>query len=401
MIDDNAHPSMISRPSIAPLVGFYFLTFGLFGIDFGYLPLYVQSLGFSPFQISVIASAYFIATTFFSIPWNYLADRFGNPHRMMVVAITASLIFIVMLPSTTGFWEFAGLFYLYALFQMVTIPQLEALTVEVTHFVGVQYGTIRVMGTLGVMCVTVAMGWMLDRTAIAAVMTVYVVLTAIQWCISWRLPKMDIHRDRQPTLRDVVTLAKLPPMRCFLLAVMFNTMSCGLYFCFFSIWLSENGYTKTMIGWMWFIPMAVEALVLWKGHHLFKSFRSATLIMSGLIATVVRWAILCYSVSLPFVAISQSLNLFTFGCLHLAAMRYIRHYSPPYLRQSGQALYQSASFGIGAMMGTLASGVLVTHIGIQSSFAVTSIVAMIGVILFWPAWRYEREHDTQQVVVTC
>ncbi len=57
---------------------------------------------------------------------------------------------------------------------------------------------------------------------------------------------------------------------------------------------------------------------------------------------------------------------------------------------SGQAIYSSATYGLGSVIGMVGSGLLSDRLPIPGLFAVASGVAFVGALVALAAWRRPR-----------
>jgi len=76
--------------------------------------------------------------------------------------------------------------------------------------------------------------------------------------------------------------------------------------------------------------------------------------------------------------LAQSLHAFSFGAFHASAIHLTHHYFPGPTQGRGQALYNSASFGVGGALGSLISGLLWSSAGPTTTFAAASLMAALG-----------------------
>lgn len=373
--------------SFVTLNAFYFITLALICLDIAYLPLYGKHLGFSAPQISLIAAAYFVCNSIFTIPWSLTADRLKKSKQLIVAGITLSLIVIIPMLWATSFFWFAVIFYLYAMTQVVVYPQVELIAMSSARKDGFQYGTVRAIGSIGFVLTSVLFGILIDIKTFAVIPILYVAVTLLQAISSLTLPAGDGFSEHAPQSFAKFVRKVFP----FLCSCLLHQGAQGLYYGFFSIWLSENGYSPSVIGIFWMVSIIAEVLSLWKGHLFLKKFPAPLLISLALLVSALRWSLYYFSPSPLPVILGQLLNAATFGFFHIGALSYIKTHTPQGMQQTGIAVYQTAAYGLGAAGGVLIFGNLVPYFGIQTLFGWAGIMALIGALMLIPTIIAERK----------
>ena len=79
--------------------------------------------------------------------------------------------------------------------------------------------------------------------------------------------------------------------------------------------------------------------------------------------------------------VTQLMHGLTFGAFHSAAISAVNRWFSGATRSRGQALYSSLSFGAGGLLGGLISGWTWDHLGGGVSFALSSLYALVGLLL--------------------
>lgn len=372
------------------LSAFYFITLALICLDIAFLPLYGKHLGFSAPQISIIAAAYFVCNSIFTIPWSFLADRLKKSRPLIIASIGLSFIAIIPMLWAKSFFWFAVIFYLYAIAQVVIYPQVELIAMSSARKSGFQYGTVRAIGSIGFVITSIIFGMLIDIKSLAIIPPIYVIVTLLQLLTLAGMPHEKHISERAPSPRILTKfIYSVVP---FIIVCFLHQGAQGLYYGFFSIWLSENGYSPTMIGIFWMISIVAEVVSLWKGHIVLRKLNAPLLISLSLLITSLRWLIYYFSPSALPVIIGQLLNSATYGLFHLAALSYIKTHTPLGLEQTGIAVYQTAAYGAGAAIGVLVFGNLVPVLGIQALFGWASILALAGALIFIPTVIAEKRN---------
>jgi PPP family 3-phenylpropionic acid transporter len=87
--------------------------------------------------------------------------------------------------------------------------------------------------------------------------------------------------------------------------------------------------------------------------------------------------------SLIALLLAQTLHAATFGSFHAAAIGVVHRVFRGRHQARGQAIYGSLSFGVGGALGAFASGYGWAHLGAGITFSLSSVCALIGMLILW------------------
>jgi PPP family 3-phenylpropionic acid transporter len=182
----------------------------------------------------------------------------------------------------------------------------------------------------------------------------------------------------------VLSLLRRPEVAALLSACFLMQASHGAFYAFYSIYLTEAGYSSAAVGSLWAWGVVVEVLVFWRMHRLLERFGARDTLLLSLLLAVLRWLLTgAYPHVLPLQILAQTLHAATFGAFHASAIYLVHHYFSGHTQGRGQALYSSLSFGAGGAVGSMLSGVLWSAIGPVATFGVCALIAAAGGLVAW------------------
>jgi PPP family 3-phenylpropionic acid transporter len=227
----------------------------------------------------------------------------------------------------------------------------------------------------------VVLGQILDRTGIAILPLILVVLFTVNALAAWILPEAQSQRRHQEHTR-LRTILRRPEVLALFAACFLMALAHGPYNIFYSIHLVEHGYSKSAVGWMWAISVLAEIFVFMLMPGLLKRFSIPAIMSFSLGCAVLRFLIIGWiAPSVVLMAFAQTLHAATFGAHHAAALAAIHHFFRGRTQSRGQALYTSFGFGAGGVLGGLASGWLWQHTSPAVTFSCASGVALIALLV--------------------
>jgi PPP family 3-phenylpropionic acid transporter len=182
----------------------------------------------------------------------------------------------------------------------------------------------------------------------------------------------------------VLGLIRRPEIAAYLASCFLMQASHGAYYAFYSIHLTDAGYSSTAVGALWAWGVAAEVLLFLRMHRLLERFGARSVLLASFLLAAVRWLLTAGFVDLVWVQVlAQTLHAATFGAFHASAIHLVHHYFSGRTQGRGQALYNSASFGAGGAVGSLASGMMWTGAGAAVTFGLSALVAAFAWLTAW------------------
>ncbi|NMG04176.1 MFS transporter [Azoarcus taiwanensis] len=362
------------------LSGYYFAYFAFIGAFAPYFTLYLQSLAFSATDIAILMSLMQLMRIIAPNLWGWLSERTGVRMPIVRVSALASLLGFCLFFVTSDFFGVFVAMALMSFFWSAALPLVESTTFNHLGGEGHRYGTIRSWGSAGFIVAVLLIGYALDHLPVSSLLWMStLILATILLCAVWVPEAGRPVEARLPA--SLATTLRQPHIQALFGACFFMSAAHGALYVFYSIYLVENGYGKSLVGWMWTLGVLSEIVVFLLMPRMARRFSMRSVLLFAFAAAVVRFVMIGWGVgSLPILVVAQLLHGATFGAYHAAAITLVNRWFPGRLQASGQALYGSLSFGAGGMIGGLLSGFTWDSIGAAWTFTIGSGFALIGLV---------------------
>ncbi len=363
------------------LSGFYFFYFATLGALVPYWGLYLKSIGFTPVDIGILMALLMLSRIVAPVIWAWIADH--HAQRMRVVRI-AALITVIAFSGVffgTGFWWLAAVMMVFSFFWNASLPLLEVITMNHSGGHAGVYGRVRLWGSLGFIASVLALGPVIDVYGPWWVLPSLMTLMGGIWLYSQLLPESDVHAPtlHAGRLRDVL---RRPEVVAFLLACFLMQASHGPYYTFYSIYLEANGYSKSLIGVLWAFAVVCEIGVFLVMRRLLQYVALHVVLLMSFALAALRWLLIGhYPESLNVLIIAQVLHAATFGGFHASAIQMVYRFFTGRHQHRGQAIYGSASFGLGGAVGSFYSGHTWATLGPTISFDIAAVLAGLAFVV--------------------
>jgi PPP family 3-phenylpropionic acid transporter len=363
------------------LGAFYFCYFAYVGGFTPYLSLYLDAVGMSAVQIGLLMAVNQSSRLFAPMLWGVLADRSGG--RMHIVRLTALAGGIAMLGLFAGS-SFAALFITLAVmsfFTSATMPLAEATTFGHVRGDTGRYARIRLWGSVGFICSVVGIGYFLDFATLGDWLWLVLAIYVVALLATWQVPESAAQRGEHAGVAARTILAR-PEVAGLLGACFLMATAHGAYYSFFSVHLVDNGYSKSVVGWLWALGVVCEVAVFWWMPQLVARAGLYRLLAATFVIAALRFLLIGWLVHSPVaLVLAQVMHAATFGAYHAAAIGLIHRWFDGAHQAKGQALYTALSFGAGGTLGGFASGLAWSALGPAVTFTLAALAAALGFLL--------------------
>jgi len=365
------------------LSSFYFFYFASIGALIPFWGLYLKDRGFAPLAIGELMAVLMATKIIAPNLWGWIADHKGARLPIIRLATLVSPLVFAGVFFAEGFWGMVLVMALFSFFWNASLPQMEAVTFNHLGLHVHRYATIRLWGSVGFIIAVLALGAGVEHAGSGIVPKSVLLLYAGIWLSSLVVPDPGQPVTDQAS-RSLASLLRRPEIAAFLAACFLMQASHGAFYAFYSIYLTEAGYSSSLVGGLWAWGVVAEVVVFLRMHRLLERFGARRLMLASLALAVLRWLLTGgFADSLAVQVIAQTLHAATFGIFHAAAIHLVHHYFRGRTQGRGQALYSSLSFGAGVALGSLLSGYLWSSAGAEVTFSLSALVAGLGWLAVW------------------
>ncbi len=369
------------------LAAFYAAFFWILGIHLAYWPVWLEGHGLSAGEIGIVLAAMFWARVPAGPLVGALIDRRGDRRKPLMVLAAAVIVGYLLFALAGGFWSLLLVSLLVGATLHSILPITDSLTLLAARVKGLDYGRVRLWGSLSFVMATLVGGWLLADGDIGRVLWIIMAGTVALALFSWFLP--DHRTDAKAVRRGSLTgLLRRPVLPVFLLTLGFLQSSHAVLYGFATLHWRQAGIDPTTIGWLWAEGVIAEIILFALAARLARWLTPTRLLMAAAIAGLIRWPILAMTTDLAWLVPAQALHGLTFGAAHLGAMYFFRAAILPAVSATAQSLYGAVSEGLMFGLAMILAGSLYGALGGQAFLAMTlfSVLGGAGVIALAILW---------------
>lgn len=396
------------RASYGLRLGFFYgALFLILGVHLPYFPVWLDVRGLTAEQIAIVTAAPLFLRVFITPTVAVIADRSGR-HKALINALAwLALALAVLLSQAYGFWTILLFGVPLAIAYSTIIPLTETIAVAGVRVHALDYGRMRLWGSITFVLAGFVGGWLIDSVGGGVVVGCIIAGTLATALFGLRLPERAVsvkstsgggdigpanaadllvsghvesgsgeHRAKRPGVANARRLVGSPVFVAFLIAVGAAQGAHGMFYTFGALAWHAQGITTAWIGTLWAIAIAGEVALFAYSGAIIRRFGPVRLMTVATAAAVARWALMSLSPPLAALVPLQTLHTLTYGGSHLAAMHFISRAVPEAAQGTAQALYATVASGVLMGCATLASGWLYARVGGQGYLAMAALAGV-------------------------
>ncbi|HEX2843031.1 MFS transporter [Hyphomicrobium sp.] len=373
------------------LGAFYGALFLVYGVHLPYLPVWLDWRGLTAEQIAVVTAAPFFLRVFITPSVAMLADRTGQ-HRSIVNGLAwLVLVLALLLTQMESFWTIFLLALPFAISLSTIVPLTETIAVAGVRAHGLDYGRMRLWGSITFVVAGFIGGWLIDHTSANAVIGCILAGAVAIVGFAWLLPQPGASPPmaRGGSLEEAGKLVSSPVFLAFLVAAGCAQGAHGMFYTFGALSWHAQGISTAWVGTLWAIAIVGEVALFAYSGNVVRRWGPEILLVAATAAAMLRWAAMSLSPPLAALIPLQTLHTLTYGASHLGAMHFISRAVPESAQGTAQALYATVASGLLMGGATLTSGWLYARVGGHAYLAMAALAAIgfAGALFVRVHWR--------------
>ena len=373
-----------------------FLLFSVYGVVNAYLPVLLSRLGYSATSIGILQGIFEAAGLIFPIFVSSKVDRKGN---FGLVMIAFGLMMVVVLPPLVmfgNFWIAAAVLAVFAVGFKGAVPVSDALVSRVLGADKTNYGKVRVMGSIGFVCITLLLQFTrLVNPDSPASIAFWMAVPALLFSLSVAVIPGLLKKFPQPASSSAEESPVLPrKKRLDVLKEFPFSFWIGIFLIFlgylglvpsqrfFSLYVHNYLHLESYAG-LWALSAAAEIPFMFLSGKFIRKYGTERIIVVSLLAITLRN--LVYSVFPTFggAVAGQLFHAICFGLFHPAAVVFVTERAPKRLMVVGMTLYTSVSVGIASVIGNVIGGFVIDTFGYRVLFNFFAVFPLAGIVVFF------------------
>lgn len=354
---------------------FYIAVFMLVGITMPYWPIWLASRGLDLSEIGIILALPVWLRIVVNPVVTSAVDRIGRRKLSLIVLSGLSLLSYQLYFFADDFWSIAMVAILVGMSQTSILPIGDNITLIIARYSRVNYGTVRVWGSVSFIFASVMVGWMLTGSSAQTILIAIVAVLALEFVACCTLPDIRPPKSKNPS-HSALALMRQPTFLIFTSAVGLSLASHGVLYGFATLHWQSLGIDDFSIGVYWALSVIAEIILFALARKVNMRIGAPQLMIIGIFCGGVRWLFMGFTTSYELFFILQLLHAGSFGATHLGTMAFLSRAIPVNLSARAQGLFSAIAGGAIMGLGLSVSGYLYEILAQQAYYAMAAISAV-------------------------
>lgn len=379
----------VNTPAVRTSI-YYATLFTSGAVSNPFLPIWLTDRGIGTAEIGVINAAPIFAMIVINLIVGRLADRASDWRTVIVIGSVLAAIPPLFLLFTNDYLAILIIWTLVIIPFQAIAPVVDAATYRMTRRTGLDFGAIRVWGTIGFVLVTLLSGIVLDRMGAGAFIPLLIVVSLVRAFIAFGLPRFRGDNEQTRPMHPIdAPINPLIAIRLgqlwrpwFLMTLLGASLLHGSHMMqmgFGALVWAEQGIPGWAIGLLWAVAPTAEIFAMVFFERITKRFAARHLILLGCLCGALRWWGFALEPDIWVLVLLQTLHLATVGLTFLGITNFIANWTTEEIAAEAQSFFVMlrqiitviALLGFGVLAGPFGSG----------AFYVAAIVSAIGAVL--------------------
>lgn len=366
-------------PIFLRLSNFYAWRFLAVGIQLPFWPVWLQGRGLDAVQISIVLSAGTWLAIVTGPAIARLVDTTGRRRPVIAALAVATGLTPAFLFLADGFVAILAISVAYAVAHQALGPLGETITMAHARRLDLNYGRIRLWGSLSFILASVAMGQILEKLPTEAILWALSAAALVYALSCFTLPMPPPTQPPTPPAGEkagpVRALLRQPNFALFLATTACVHASHGVYYVFATLHWRAAGHGTGLIGLLWAEGVIAEVILFALGHRLLRRLSPMRLLGLSCAFAALRWAVTAQTTALEALVVVQALHAFSFAGVHLAAIHHLSRTIPVHAAATAQALYGAIGFSAATGLAMWLAGPLYTVLEGQAFWPMAALAA--------------------------
>lgn len=384
------------QPSVR-LALHYVLLFGVTGVSLPFAGLWLKSLGLDGAEIGTLLAVPMLARFLTGPMIAVWADGFATRRAPIAILGWVAVAGYGAAGLVEGYVLWTLCWFVAATATSAIVPLIDVLSLRIARREGFSFSVPRGFGSAAFVLANLAMGALLIRLPVAAVIVWIVAGSALMALYAqFGLPAEVVSAAGRASGRNrFLGLGRLlgdPVFMAALLAIGAVQASHGFYYGFSAILWTQQGLSTGLVGALWAGSVIVEIGFMWWLDPWRRRLGIGPwpMLAVGVGAGVLRWTVLAFSPSLALLWPLQGLHALTFAATYLAGVEIVERLAPEDAQTAAQTLSSTVSAGVLIGIATVLSGPLYDSYGAGGYLAMAGLAALGGVAALSLRGRLDR-----------
>ncbi|SHH80303.1 MFS transporter [Clostridium grantii] len=345
---------------------YYFSYFFAVGIILPLLPVYLnKELMISKPSVGIIMSFIPLISIVGQPIWGYISD-YSQKFKLILLSIMIIAAFLAILLANINYVPvIVFMVFIFSFFYCGIVPLSDRFALEFAHTHNVNYGSMRLWGSIGFAVSTLVIGYVTDYFGLRIIFYLYSIIMLL-CCLTvakFPLGKVTKKSEKKSSFKsDLFKMLSMPQFIFLVLISMFSFSTLLANNSYLGLYMINNGTTLTIIGTLFFVSAISEVPFMLASKTIIEKVGVVNVLFISILATSLRWFLYFLEPNIFIIYGATLLQGVGFGLMQPCIMHYLKEIVPNTIVTTAITIISAIGFGFGNWFCSFIGGfILKTH----------------------------------------
>ena len=360
----------------------YLVFYGALAGYYPFLTVYMSDRGLSYTQIGIAYAITSLISVVAQPIWGYITDKYSTKKKILIITMAGSSIIINAFVFASGFSMVVSAMIVLFIFQSPISSIMDAYTYEIIEeHREIQYGRIRLMGSIGYAVFSLLIGNFIKATNINSSFYTYFIMLLMGIFVIKGINFKGKSQKQRLSLNDIKEVLKKKNFIVFLFSICLMSIALGTNGSYISVLIEKTGGDVSNLGMLWFMVAMSELPIFFFGGKLLKKYGDLNVFIFAIFVYMARFFLGGICTNYQQVMVLQLLQGISFPLYLMGSLQYLNKIVPAKMRTSSMTLYAAFGGGLGGFIGNIMGGKLLDIVSVFLLYKLLSVIMIFALIV--------------------
>jgi MFS transporter, PPP family, 3-phenylpropionic acid transporter len=360
----------------------YLVVCGSMACYYPYMIIYYQYRGLNYSQIGFLFAVNSLVAVISQPFWGIVTDKYLNKRKSFLLVLAFSSIFVIGFMFVKSYVAILLWVITFMVFQSPTLSINDAFCYEVIDsHKSLQYGKLRLMGSIGYAVVALLMAYIIKWTSINSSFLAFALLGLLGILVLRGINIKGKSSKSAIDLSDIVSIIRNKRFIILVVSALLVSASMSANSNYLGTLIQKTGGDVSNIGTLWFVIAMSELPAFFFGGRILKKFGVINVYYISLIFYISRFFLDSICVNYQAVIAIQLFQAVTYPLYIMSTLQCINEIVPVKARTTAITVFAALTAGVGGFMGNISGGMVIGDFSVFLLFRIMAGLCILSLLI--------------------
>jgi len=360
----------------------YLVVCGSMACYYPFMNIYYEHRGLNYSQMGVLFAVNSLVAVISQPFWGIVTDKYLNKRKSFLLVLAFSSILAIGFIFVKSYLAVLLWVITFMIFQSPTLSINDAFCYEVIDaYKTLQYGKLRLMGSIGYACVALGIAYVIKWTSIDSSFIAFALLGTLGIVVLKGINIKGKGSRSSIEFSDILSIVQNKRFVILVLSALLVSASMSANSNFLGTLIQKTGGDVSKIGYLWFVVAMSELPAFFFGSRLLRKFGVLNMYFICLIFYTSRFFLDSLCVNYQAVIAIQLFQAITYPLYIMSTLQCINEIVPVKARTTAITVFAALTAGVGGFIGNMSSGMVIQNFSVFLLFRIMAVLCIISLAI--------------------